>query len=47
MVVDVVLLQDTAAIVIEVDTDLLATMDAVASQSRLTACCDPHASQCI
>ena len=47
MVVDVILLQDTSPIVIEVDANLLATVNAVPSECGLTACRDPHTSQCI
>lgn len=45
MVVNVVLLQNPAPVVIEIDADLLATVYAIPSQCWLTARCDPHACQ--
>ena len=45
MVIDVIFLQDTAAIVVEVDADLFSTVNTVSSQSGLTAGRDPHTCQ--
>lgn len=45
MIVDVILLQDSSSIVIEVDAYLLATVDPVSPQDGLTASSDPHTSQ--
>ena len=45
MVIDVIFLQHSAPIVIEVDANLLATVYAVTSEDGLTACGDPHTSQ--
>ncbi len=47
VVVDVVLLQDAASIVVEVDAHLLASVDAIVSEDRLTAGGDPHSSQSV
>ncbi len=47
MVVDIILLQNSTAIVIEVDANLLATVYAISSESWLTAGGDPHACQCV
>ena len=45
MVVDIILLQNSSPVVIEIDADLLATVDAITSESGLAAGRDPHASQ--
>lgn len=45
MVIDVILFQDSTTIVIEIDSHLLATVDAVTSQDGLTASGDPHPRQ--
>ena len=40
MVVDVILLQDSAPVVIEIDAHLLPTVDAIMPQHRLATCTD-------
>lgn len=45
MIVNVVLLQDSAPIVVEVDPYLLAAVNPVASEHWLTAGGDPHTSE--
>ena len=45
MVINVIFLQDSAPIVVEVDADLLPTVDAIASEYGLTASGDPHPSK--
>ena len=47
MVVDVVLLQDSAPVVVEVDADLLAAVYPVAAEDGLAARGDPHSRQCV
>ena len=45
MVVDVVLLQHSTSVVVEINTDLFSTVNPVVSQYRVATCGDPHSSQ--
>lgn len=45
MIVDVVLFQDSAPIVVEVYANLLPAVDPVTPENGLTPCCDPHTRQ--
>lgn len=45
MIENVVVLQFTMAIIIEIDADLLARVNAIAAQHRRTASCYPHTGQ--
>ena len=47
MVVDVILLKDSAPVVIEIDPHLFPTVDAVVPQDGLATCGDPHPRQSI
>ena len=47
MIIDVVFLQHTAPIVVEIYPDLLSTVDAIMTQHRLTASGDPDTSKSI
>lgn len=45
VIVDIVLLQDPAPVVVEVDANLLAAVNPVASEDGLTSGGDPHSGQ--
>ncbi len=45
MVIDIVLLQDSAPVVVEINAHLLAAVDAVTPEYRLATCGDPDPSQ--
>ena len=45
MVVDVILLQDSTPVVIEINTDLFSAVNSIVSQYWIATCGDPHSSQ--
>ena len=47
MVVDVILLQNSTSIVIEINSHLFSTVNSIVSEDRVTASGDPHSSQSI